>query len=158
MPEATLYEAMVSPFANKNVLGASVGIKEDTSDRKFKDVKLAEFFGIRRGRSAAAKTERLKQKDNTAEVTSENLLHLSKTGISSNWLFPRESAATPFTAESPKLSAPEEDITKDIYSIQNYGRASKLCRSGFYFIITCLFVALILAKQIEKTYFIPTTS
>jgi len=158
MPEATLYEAMVSPFVNKNILGASVGIKEDTSDRKFKDVKLAEFFGIRIGRSAVAKTERVKQKDNTVEVTSKNLLHLSKTGISSNWLFSRESAATPFTAESPKLTAPKEDITKDIYSIQDYVRASRLYGSGFYFIITCLFVALISAKQIEKTYFIPTTS
>jgi hypothetical protein len=44
----TLYDIMVAPFAgNKNALGANVGIKEDTSQRKFKDIKVEEFFGER---------------------------------------------------------------------------------------------------------------
>ncbi len=43
--QMTLEEVMVSPFTNKQVLGAQIGAKDDTSSRKFNDITLSEFFG-----------------------------------------------------------------------------------------------------------------
>jgi len=48
---------MVAPFASKQALGAHVGIKEDTSARKFKDVKIAEFFGPKKGTAGSKRTK-----------------------------------------------------------------------------------------------------
>lgn len=45
----TLEEVMVLPFANKQVLGAQIGTKDDTSARKFKDFTLSDFFGKKGG-------------------------------------------------------------------------------------------------------------
>ena len=47
--ETTLHEVMVKPFEDKITLAANIGIKEDTSKRKFKDVLLSEFFGVKGG-------------------------------------------------------------------------------------------------------------
>lgn len=48
-PMTTLAELMVNPFASKNVLAANIGAKDDTSQRKFKDIRLSEFFGPKGG-------------------------------------------------------------------------------------------------------------
>jgi hypothetical protein len=50
---ATLNDVMVAPFADKNVLSANIGIKEDTSVRKFNDVPLRDFFGVKGGLASA---------------------------------------------------------------------------------------------------------
>jgi hypothetical protein len=55
-PETTLHELMVEPFKDKMTLAANIGTKEDTSKRKFKDIRLREFFGIKGGGSAGEKS------------------------------------------------------------------------------------------------------
>ena len=148
---------MVLPFTKRQVLGASVGIKEDTSNRKFKDIKLAEFFGIKGGRSATAMTERVMQ-DHVVEGPTENLLKLSRTGISSNWLLPRGSPTAPVAEESFKTTTTATDRMEDMHSTQNNDILLKLSGYEFYFLISCFFVALLSAKKIEKAYLNPTTS
>lgn len=73
----TLHDAMVAPFANIDVLYSNVGIKDDTSHRKFKDTKLAEFFGVKGGRKPTTRsTNRFKDADVFVEASPQSLLTL----------------------------------------------------------------------------------
>jgi hypothetical protein len=92
--QITLEEIMVLPFTNKQVLGAQIGAKDDTSTRKFNDIKLSEFFGrkaVARGSSkktretqppASQPTEILKIEtryiESLAESLPRNLNHVTK--------------------------------------------------------------------------------
>jgi len=71
----TLHQSMVSPFDNKRVLMARVGIKDDMSIRKFKDTKLTEFFGIKGGESKYAK-DKSEHIDTIVDIARDSLLKL----------------------------------------------------------------------------------
>merc|ERR1711935_256750 len=68
-PLTTLYQTMVSPFDNKRVLMARVGIKDDTSQSKFKDTKVSDFFGIKGGEKSSR--EKPEQKDTIVDISTE---------------------------------------------------------------------------------------
>ena len=75
-PRTTLHQSMVSPFDNKHVLMARVGIKDDTCQSKFKTTKLTEFFGIKgEGKSSRDKIE---QTDTIVDILPENLIKLPR--------------------------------------------------------------------------------
>ena len=74
--QTTLQQVMIDPFINKHLLLARVGIKDDTSHRKFSDTRLVEFFGKKGGVKSYGKA--LQRNETMMEITSESLrkLHL----------------------------------------------------------------------------------
>lgn len=79
----TLHEVMVAPFSNKNLLMARVGIKDDTSRRKFKDTKLTDFFGIKGGESKSNRNG-FEQKEMMTEISPKSLLKLPRSSYDPN--------------------------------------------------------------------------
>ena len=70
--ETTLHEVMVRPFEDKITLAANIGIKEDTSKRKFKDVLLSEFFGEKGGGVSNANVVNTKSETTLMSTTDSN--------------------------------------------------------------------------------------
>ena len=135
---------MVSPFDNKQVLLARVGIKDDTCRRKFKDTKLTEFFGIKGGgKSSTAMTDRLEQKETVLEASPESLLKLPHR--------PRDLSATPVKASKQRTS-PVKEHSIDVCSAEQDDSIVKPYENGFYFLISGLFVALLLVTKFEKQF------
>jgi len=73
----TLQQSMVSPFDNRQVLMARVGIKDDTSRSKFKNTKLTDFFGIKGGAKISRNDVR-DQFETMVEVSPESLIKLPR--------------------------------------------------------------------------------
>lgn len=73
----TLQQSMVSPFDNRQVLMARVGIKDDTSRSKFKNTKLTDFFGIKGG-AKLSRNDVLDQFETMVEVSPESLIKLPR--------------------------------------------------------------------------------
>ena len=143
-PNSTLHEAMFSP-SEKRILGASVGIKDDTSHRKFKDTKISYFFGTKRGKSKGMTTERFTPKDMVMDP-SESLFKLPSSGISSSWLFPQDLFTNTFeeSLRNTSLTSKKEQADND--------SLVKLSENDVYYLITALLMALLLAKKFEKKY------
>lgn len=72
--QTTLEQVMINPFIKKNLLLARVGIKDDTSHRKFKDTRLAEFFGIKGG--VKYNDNVLQRRGKMMEISPDNLRKL----------------------------------------------------------------------------------
>jgi len=143
---STLHEAMFSP-SEKKILGASVGLKDDTSHRKFKDTKLSYFFGTKRGRSKDTTSERFTPKDMVMHDPLESLLKLPSFGISSSWLFPQDLFTNTFEESLRKTSSTSKKEQTDNDSLV------KLSGNDVYYLITALLMTLLLAKKFEKKYF-----
>jgi hypothetical protein len=157
-PDSTLHEAMFSP-SEKKILGSVVGLKDDTSHRKFNDTKLSYFFGTKGGKSKVGVTERITPINTVMEVPSESLLKLTSTDISFSWLFPRDSSASPIIDKSSQ----QEQTTSSLEKEHEHGNhftddddddsLVKLSENEFYYIITGFIFILLLATKLEKKYF-----
>jgi len=142
-PRATLQQSMVSPFDNKHVLMARVGIKDDTSRRKFKDTKLSEFFGIKGGGKSSRNV--FEQTDTIVEASLESLFKLPD--------HTRAAASRDPKAPQRSMRSPEES-TIDICSTKDDDSLVKLSDNGLY-ILTCgLVVVLLLSKKFETFIFL----
>jgi len=139
-PRTTLHQSMVSPFDNKSVLMARVGIKDDTSRDKFKDIKLTEFFGIKGGEKISSELrERI---DTIAEISPESLLKLPR--------YTRDAASRNQKASQRSMNPPEESAVGNICSAEEGDSPTKLSDNGLFILICCSVVALLVSKNIEK--------
>jgi hypothetical protein len=155
-PDSTLHEAMFSP-SEKKILGSVVGLKDDTSHRKFNDTKLSYFFGTKGGRSKDGVTERISPINTVMDISSESLLKLPSTDISLSWLFPRDSSASPI-----EESLQQEQTISSLEKEHEHGKhftddddddddsLLKLSENEFYYIITGFIFILLLATKLEK--------
>jgi hypothetical protein len=138
----TLEQSMVSPFENKNILMARVGIKDDFSLSKFKNTKLTEFFGAKGGGGSSVDT--LKQKDTIVDISPESLLNLPS--------YTRSIGSKNQKGSEPSTRSAEE-ATTNTCSAKEDGSLSKLLNNGFYILICGLIVALFLSNKFEKLFF-----
>jgi hypothetical protein len=135
---------MVAPFASKQVLGAQIGIKEDTSARKFKDVKLSEFFGPKKGGSKQARP-------NTSEVRiGETAVSINREGM--HFSLPRSLMMKP----SDTLIGAEVELsrhTEGEMTICSEKQHEPLSPRGgkFFSLLIVLLVTLAVAKTLEKS-------
>ena len=146
-PRTTLHDSMVAPFLNKNVLMARVGIKDDTSYRKFEDTKLSEFFGIRRGRKPLKKAM-TKQAYPVVEVSPENLLTLPQRA--------RPASATGSIKPQREI-APAKESTSKTCVVEEDDNLIEFSMNSCYILLFGLVVALQVTKKCEKLFF-PGTS
>ena len=156
-PDSTLHEAMFSP-SEKKILGSVVGLKDDTSHRKFNDTKLSYFFATKGGRLKDGVTERKSPINTVMDVPSESLRKLPSTGISLSWLFPRDSSASPTDEalqQDQRISSLEKEQEHGKHSTDDGDDDSlvKLSENEFYYIITGFIFILLLATKLEKEYF-----
>ena len=133
-PMTTLYQTMVSPFANKRILMARVGIKDDTSHNTFKTTKLSDFFGTKGG----AKPSRGKSepRETIVGVSTETLLKLPSLNQDT----------TSIDEEHPNQS-----LASDTCSSKSNGALNDL-DNGVYAFICCLVAILVLSKKLEKRF------
>jgi hypothetical protein len=108
-PETSLEDLMVKPFEDKGALAANIGTKEDTSRRKFKDIRLSEFFG-EKGGSAEFKTAPVTirsavdpEKIEVSEVYGE------RSSESTRQRLPRELKYTDTAFDNIPLRSPQDD-------------------------------------------------
>jgi glycosylphosphatidylinositol transamidase (GPIT) subunit GPI8 len=139
-PRTTLHQSMVSPFDNKSVLMAHVGIKDDTSRHKFKDTKLTEFFGIKGGEKNSS--ELLDQTDTIVEISPESLLKLPR--------YTRDAASRNQKASRRSMNSPEESTVGTVCSAKKGDSLAKLSDIGLFIFICCLVVTLVFSKRIEE--------
>jgi hypothetical protein len=156
-PDSTLHEAMFSP-SEKKILGSVVGLKDDTSHRKFNDTKLSYFFGTKGGRLKDGVTKRKSPRNTVMDVPSESLRKLPSTDISLSWLFPRDSSASPTDEalqQDQRISSLEKEQEHGKHSTDDGDDDSlvKLSENEFYYIITGFIFILLLATKLEKEYF-----
>mmetsp|Transcript_29674 Transcript_29674/g.69839 ORF Transcript_29674/g.69839 Transcript_29674/m.69839 type:complete len:401 (+) Transcript_29674:285-1487(+) len=137
--QTTLHQIMVSPFANRNVLLANVGIKDDMSDRKFKDTKLAEFFGVKGGRKRIAKNkDRSKNSYAFVETSSRSLHKLPQ-------IFQE--------ATSTVQDASKQNRTTNVCSVGEYDEIVEPSGKILYFLLPGLLLSLMFVRKMEKTLF-----
>mmetsp|Transcript_5226 Transcript_5226/g.10881 ORF Transcript_5226/g.10881 Transcript_5226/m.10881 type:complete len:414 (+) Transcript_5226:1-1242(+) len=142
-PRTTLHDSMVAPFLNKNVLMARVGIKDDTSYRKFEDTKLSEFFGIRRGRKPLKKAM-TKQAYPVVEVSPENLLTLPQRA--------RPASATGSIKPQREI-APAKESTSKTCVVEEDDNLIEFSMNSCYILLFGFVVALQVTKKCEKLFF-----
>lgn len=146
-PKTTLYEAMFSP-SEKKMLGASVGIKDDTSKHKFKDTKLSHFFGAKGGTSEAQVTNEMMKPKNTVINDSTNSLLDVSSSISSSWFQPQDLSASVSKKSSPK----KKSLTSS--KLQQLGNGGRITRDNdIYYVFPTLLMVLILMKKLEQQWF-----
>ena len=134
-PLTTLYQTMVSPFANQRILMARVGIKDDTSHSTFKNTKLSDFFGTKGG--AKSSRGKPKPKETIVGVSTENLLKLRSLDLDIT-------------------SSDEEHSTQSLVSdnCSTKSNSMNLLDNGFYAFICCFGAMLVLSKKLEKRFLI----
>ena len=133
--QTTLHQAMVAPFADKRVLMARVGIKDDTSRQKFKNTKLSDFFGTKGGRPSADIPE---QTDPIVEISRDSYLklpHLARDEDATN----ENESKPPEESSINVCSAQDSDCESNIFSV-----------SGFYVCICGFVVAFFATRKLEN--------
>jgi phosphatidylinositol glycan class K len=127
--QTTLERAMVAPFGNR-VLGSDVGIKDDTSARKFGDVFLSEFFGSKTPPSSTSST--------TQKVAESDFSVIAPMNPP-----PRSGKISGSQQESqPADATPSDELESQSQLEPN--------DPMFYSFIVAIFLAVLLCRQLEK--------
>ena len=135
----TLYDIMVAPFAgNKNALGANIGIKEDTSQRKFKDIKVEEFFGERPSNKKRPNKKKADQQPTITTIKSiEEMITLpSSPPLWDTSTFPRNLHSTNFDNNRSNFESPSTttSTTQVPCSTQHHPRLLTLVELDCYYL------------------------
>lgn len=138
---------MVAPFANKQVLGAQIGTKDDASTRKFKDITLSEFFGVKAG---VGRSSTKSSKPRASATQYPEILQIEYRSVESPVRsLPRElkyvDINEPFPLLDRALAAPYPQVSST--ELHSTGAGAN---ESFYY-LACGFVAAILvASSLEK--------
>lgn len=131
---------MVDPFSNKNVLLARVGIKDDTSRRKFKDTKLSEFFGVKGG-GPSKFVDSLKETD----IVGFHPSILRK-------LSPRDASWTSATPNLQRSHSENEDSSSNVCYAEDESNCVESTEYNVLILVCGVMLTLGLLRKIEKRF------